>query len=598
MTLTETEARRGAAIAADLAVLERLAGEMKDGKHDAPGRGPDSAQVPSDPPATPPEVPPPGDPVPPPPPMPDPPPPSAAVSAVYADELAEIDRLIRSIDAARSGGDIPPVTPPGTPPGDLPPGPLPDPAPDPGPLPMPDPGPGPGPDQTPGPAMAAPAPEITTLAADLAAISAEVAALKLRLAEISRPAAPEGTILGRDPIADVGAITAWVETLALHWPANVEPPKALKTLVFGAGLLRGMLPPATATAPETAPATPAAPAADTAHPAAPAAAEGVGRGPVPPVTPTAAAEGRAAETPAAIPAAGWRRVSARVWAQIWEDRVLAVAAGVAFYALLSLFPAITALVSIFGLFADRTIVLQNLAQLDHLLPPAALQLIRLQLDALLSTDPATLTFATALSLALGLWTANGGMKAMIEALNVAYGERERRNFFVLNLWSLTMTLGGIVMVIFLLGLSAALPPVLERLPTTFAADRIMLALRWPAMLAVLVMVLALLYRFGPSREGAKWRWIGPGTVVAALLLIVASAGFSFYAANFGSYDATYGSLGAVVVLMIWAWISAIVVLLGAEINSEAERQTARDTTTGQPRAMGRRGAFSADTLGR
>ncbi|MEI4487180.1 YihY/virulence factor BrkB family protein [Frigidibacter sp. MR17.14] len=602
MTVTGTEARRGAALEADIVALERLAAAMKDGK-DGDARTDDGAMRAGDPPA-----PAPGDPIPPDPapapPLPEPPPPPTATAAeieaaeetlstALAAELAGIDALLHEIDAARAaaGVPMPPDAPPGAPPGDLPPMPLPDPMPDPGPGPLPGPMPDPGPDQTPGPALGPEmeptlaAPDPSVLEAELAVIAAEVAALKLRLATMATgttAAAEPPAAARRDPLAEIAAITAWVEALAHHWPAHQEPPKALKTLVFGAGLVRGMLPPDSLSG---------------THPTAAPRAEGVGAGAVPPVTPTAAAAGRAAESPAAIPAGGWRRIAARTWDQIWEDRVLAVAAGVAFYALLSLFPAITALVSVFGLFADRAIVLANLAQLDYLLPPSAIELIRIQLDALLATDPATLTFATVFGLALALWTANGGMKAMIEALNVAYGERERRSFLQLNAWSLTMTIGGIGMVILLLGLSAALPSVLARLPTTFATDRIMLVLRWPAMLGLLLFVLSVLYRFGPSREDAKWRWVSPGALTAAALLIAASAGFSFYTANFASYDATYGSLGAVVALMMWAWIAAAVVLLGAEINSEAERQTARDTTTGRPQPMGARGAFSADTLG-
>ncbi|MEO1951384.1 YihY/virulence factor BrkB family protein [Thioclava sp.] len=306
--------------------------------------------------------------------------------------------------------------------------------------------------------------------------------------------------------------------------------------------------------------------------------------------------GRQAESPFEIPRAGWKAIAKRAYGQIDEDRVLAVAAGVTFYALLALFPALTATVSIYGIFADRQTMLQDLDALKNVIPPEALTLIRNQLEQLIGSSSNALGLASIFGVLLALWSANGGAKAMIGALNVAYGEKERRSFVQLNAFGLGMTITGIVMVCALILVAAVLPVMLDYIPMGGALDAVLRWGRWPVMALVLVGMLMLLYRYAPARNAPRWIWVVPGAIAASILLLIVSAGFSFYTSNFANYSSTYGSIGAVVVLMMWIWLSTTAVLLGAEINSEAEHQTAQDSTIGDPRPLGARNAVVADAV--
>ncbi|MHB2208787.1 YihY/virulence factor BrkB family protein [Methylobacterium sp. CM6257] len=306
--------------------------------------------------------------------------------------------------------------------------------------------------------------------------------------------------------------------------------------------------------------------------------------------------GRTANSPAEMTGSGWKDIAVRVYLEFNKDRVLAVAAGVTFYTLLSLFPAIAALVTCYGLFADVTVINDHLAQLHAVLPSGAVELIGDQVKRIASRGTGSLSVTFFTSLLLSIWSANAAMKAMFDALNVVYEEEEKRNFFWLNVRSLTFTVGALMFIIIALNAIVVVPVVLNLLGLGSTAW-LLAALRWPAILIVLLGGLSVLYRFGPSREHARWRWVGVGSVVAGLLWLVASLLFSWYVANFGTYNETYGSLGAVIGFMTWIWISSTIVLLGGEINAELEHQTACDTTTGAPLPMGRRQARMADTLG-
>jgi membrane protein len=200
-------------------------------------------------------------------------------------------------------------------------------------------------------------------------------------------------------------------------------------------------------------------------------------------------------------------------------------------------------------------------------------------------------------LALAIWSANAGVKAVIDALNVVYEEREKRSFVRLNLLALAFTSGGIAALLLMVSAVVAFPLLLDRLGLAPQSQLVVSLARWPLLFVILLAALAILYRFGPSRRQARWEWLGVGTLAASLLWIAGSSLLSWYLSNFGNYDATYGSLGAAIGLMMWMWVSAIIVLCGAELNSEIEHQTARDTTTGQPKPLGARGAVMADTLG-
>jgi membrane protein len=265
--------------------------------------------------------------------------------------------------------------------------------------------------------------------------------------------------------------------------------------------------------------------------------------------------------------------------------------------LLALFPAITALVSCYALLADASTVNQHLASLGSMLPGGAMDIVKEQVDRVLSKGDIKLGAAFAFSFLLALWSANGGMKAMIDALNVAYEESEERGFFKLNAVSLAFTMGGLVAVLVAIGAIVALPLVLSAIGLSAVTDAVIRYGRWPLLIAMTLLALAVLYRYAPSRRAPQWKWITPGSLFASVAWLAGSALLSFYLANYAHYDATYGSLGAAIGLMMWMWMSTIVILTGAELNAEVEHQTAEDTTEGGNKPLGDRGAEMADTLG-
>ena len=307
--------------------------------------------------------------------------------------------------------------------------------------------------------------------------------------------------------------------------------------------------------------------------------------------------GREATRPSEIPARGWRDILWRTWNEFLTDHVLTQAAAVTFYVTLAVFPGIAAMVSIYGLVADRATIAGHVASLGFVLPSGVLDVIGAQVERVASHGNSTLSLAFLTGLGFSLWSANAGIKAMFEALNVVYEEDEKRSLVMLNVESLIFTLAGIVFAALSLAAVVALPIVLDRLwlgPWTEALIRIA---RWPILFAVVALLLAFLYRYGPSRRQPKWRWVTWGSAVASVGWVGLSMAFSYYAAHFGRFDETYGSLGAAIAFMTWVWLSATVVLVGAELNSEIEHQTARDSTEGRGRPLGTRGAEMADTIG-
>lgn len=307
--------------------------------------------------------------------------------------------------------------------------------------------------------------------------------------------------------------------------------------------------------------------------------------------------GRGAESPAEIPAKGWKDIAWRTYEQFQEDRLLAVAAGVVFYGLLALFPAITALVSSYALFADPKTIESHLASLAGILPAGTFSVVQDQVGRVLAKGGAKLSAAFVFSLVLAIWSANGGMKAIVDALNVVYDEKENRGFIKLNAVSLAFTLGGLIAVLAAIGLVVAAPIALQAIGLGAFGDAVLRYGRWPALAVMILIGLAVLYRYGPSRRSPQWKWISVGSVLATIVWLAGSALLSYYLANYANYDATYGSLGAAIGLMMWMWMSTIVVLFGAELNAEIEHQTAKDTTEGGGKPMGDRGARMADTLG-
>ena len=307
--------------------------------------------------------------------------------------------------------------------------------------------------------------------------------------------------------------------------------------------------------------------------------------------------GRLATTPSEIPPRGWKDILLRVYSNVSEHRILALAAGMTYYSLLAIFPALAALVAVYGLFADPSAITRHLDQVSGVLPGGAIEVAREQLTRVASKGSQTLGLTFLIGLGVSLWSANAAMKSLFDTLNIVYGEEEKRGFVKLNAISLLFTVGGIVFVVAALGAIVVIPVALKYIGLSEVADLLLRLGRWPAMFVVLTLALAVIYRYGPSREAPRWRWITWGSALAAILWLGISALFSWYASSFGNFNETYGSLGAVIGFMTWLWISAIVILLGAELDAEMEHQTARDTTTGSPKPMGARGARVADTVG-
>ena len=285
------------------------------------------------------------------------------------------------------------------------------------------------------------------------------------------------------------------------------------------------------------------------------------------------------------PSSRWRALKEIVWSvyqEMSEDRLLAVAAGVVFYGLLALFPAITAFVSSYGLFASPTTVTQQLSELSGMIPTSAFSIVQEQVGRVVAKGQANLSFGFVFGLALAIWSANAGLKAIMDALNVIYQAPEKRGFIMLNVVSLTLTAGALAMALLTVAALIVFPLAMSYVGLDSITAVVVQWARWPLLLALLLLALATLYRFGPSPHGAKWRWISPGAVMAVVTWLIGSALLSWYLSNFAHYDATYGSLGAAIGLMMWMWVSAIVVLLGAQLNAVLEQRAAR---AGAPQSM-------------
>jgi membrane protein len=307
--------------------------------------------------------------------------------------------------------------------------------------------------------------------------------------------------------------------------------------------------------------------------------------------------GRQASTPTDIPARGWKDILWRVFWSIPDDRILSTSGGVAFFALLAVFPAIATVVSLYGLFADTGTIRGHLSLLAGILPGGVLELIGEQVTLIITQGSDTLSLAFAIGFLVALWSANSGVAALFDALNVVYGEKEKRSLLRFYFTSFLFTLGMIRVVMTAIGAVVVAPIIFTFIGIVTPAEQFLAVLRWPVLLVVVCAWLAMIYRYGPSREGAKWRWVTWGSVMAAMLWLGASMLFSWYVANFDSYNKTYGSLGAGVGFMIWIWLSVVIVLLGAELNAEMEHQTSRDSTQGAALPLGSRGANMADHVG-
>jgi len=306
--------------------------------------------------------------------------------------------------------------------------------------------------------------------------------------------------------------------------------------------------------------------------------------------------GSRANSPTQIPVRGWRQVLGRAWHSSQEDNVSMLAAGVAFFGFLALFPALIALVTLVGVIADPAQITQQVESFTAGLPPTSRQLISDQLNAITQSSGGALTIGLLVSLLAALWSASSGTSNLMAAVNIAYEEKETRGFVKLRGIALLLTLGTVVFLVLTLGLIAVVPVVLQVVPLGPLGTVLAQVLRWALLLALIIVGLAVLYRVAPDRNPPKFRWVSVGSVLAALLWLLGSVGFSLYINYFGNYNKTYGALAGVIVLLLWFFLTSYIVLLGAEINAQSEYQTERDTTIGQPRPMGQRDAVVADGM--
>jgi membrane protein len=305
--------------------------------------------------------------------------------------------------------------------------------------------------------------------------------------------------------------------------------------------------------------------------------------------------GGKAEKPTEIPARGWIQVAKRGWKEAKADQVPLLAAGVAFYAFLGIFPALIALVSIYGLFADPSTIANQLTSLTATLPEDARRVITDQVT-MLASRRSTLSLGLIISIVIALWSASAAVGNLLTAINVAYDEEEKRGFVKKRLLSLGLTLGAIVFMMIMLGIVAVLPPLLKAVFGTGALRWVFQILGWLVLVVIVAVVLAILYRLAPDRDAPRMRWVSVGAVVATVVWLAASIGFSIYSSTFGDYAKTYGVFAGIVVLLFWLWLSMYAILLGAEINAEAEQQTIEDTTKGPEKPLGERGAVKADSV--
>jgi membrane protein len=313
--------------------------------------------------------------------------------------------------------------------------------------------------------------------------------------------------------------------------------------------------------------------------------------------PTQQDRGRTAGDPRQIPMPGWKDILVRTWREVSDNNIFLVSGGVTYAVLLALFPALAALVSIYGLLLDPAQVERQVAALSDVLPPESTQMIGDELHKLVTAPHGSLSVSAGVALLFALWSASRGMSGLISAFDIAYQQKETRGFFKLNLIAIGLTVFMLIGGTVIIALVGVLPAAIGFVGLTQSAKWLLLVLEWPLLIVVVMSGLAVLYRYAPNRQAPRWQWVSPGAITATILWLLGSVGFSVYVTHFNSYDKTYGSLGGVVVMLTWLYLSAFVTLLGAVINAQAERQTEADSTVGHPKAMGDRRAYAADTVG-
>ena len=307
--------------------------------------------------------------------------------------------------------------------------------------------------------------------------------------------------------------------------------------------------------------------------------------------------GRNASSPTQMPWRGWLDIARRVWQRLDEDNVSILSAGVAFYAMLAVFPALGAIVSVYALIAEPADVQAHFERVSSFMPGDVSGIFNEQLSALANQEQEDLSLGLISGILLGVWSAHRGVDALVRAVTVAYKESETRNFFKLNALTYVMTLGAVLLVVSAIALMVGLPTVISFLPFSGLMTALSGLLGWLLFVAIAVFAISVLYRFGPPRTPAKWRWVSAGALMATIIWMIGSLAFSYYVSQFGQYNETYGTLSAIVVLLTWFFVTSFSLVLGATVNAELEHQTRTDSTSGKPKPMGERGALVADTLG-
>lgn len=304
--------------------------------------------------------------------------------------------------------------------------------------------------------------------------------------------------------------------------------------------------------------------------------------------------GRAATRPSQLRWQDWKAIIRRVFDNLGHHNVYLIAGGISFFSILALFPAIAALIGIYGLVADPQVILAQVEALEQVLPPDAYGLIADQISQLIVTDRQALSIGSVIAIALALWSTRSGVGAMMDGVNISYSEENERGFLAYYAFSLLLTLVFVMVVIVAIASIIIVPAVLQMLRLEGVAGWLASIMRWPVLILALMFALGVLYRYGPQRHRAQISWITWGASLATILWLVGSLAYSWYVSNFANYNATYGSLGAIVGLMLWFYVGAYAILLGAELNAEMEHQTAKDSTTGPEKPLGKRGAYVAD----
>jgi membrane protein len=307
-------------------------------------------------------------------------------------------------------------------------------------------------------------------------------------------------------------------------------------------------------------------------------------------------DGRRADSPTDFRSGGWSDIAKRVVEEIKNDKVQVVSAGLAFYAMLAVFPALIAFVSIYGLVADPSTVTEQVSQLASNLSPGAETFVTDQMQQIVDSSSSTLSWAAAIAVLGALWTASSGAQQLIRAVDMAYDEEETRGFIRLRLVAVALTLAFFVLGAAAIAAIVVVPQLISEIAPAAWIGWVISIGRFLILGVLLLAVLAVIYRYAPDRDEPQWEWVSPGAIAATVVWIVASILFGWYVQSFGNFNATYGSLAGVIVLMLWFFISAFIVLLGAELNAESEHQTAHDTTDGRPQPMGERDAEAADSV--